>query len=312
MDDHDMPWHAVAEEYRKDDEEVLADARPRMNYEEHFVDWEGNEKHIKTSKIPLRDNYGEVIGTLGCWVDITSEKEHERKIEEHARRLERTNQELDNFVYRVSHDLKSPISSVKGLVNIARLETDPVRQRECLDMIEHSMNKLDEFILEILDYSRNARFELTVETIDLKKLILDIFEQHKYIESPHKPRIDINIEGKGEIRSDKRRLSYIFNNLISNALKFTDPENGPASILVDVWREDGRIIVLFSDKGIGIEEAHIHSIFDMFYRATEGRPGSGLGLYIVKEALAKLKGTITVQSEPGQGTVFTISIPELS
>ena len=308
-DDYELPWHKYAQHYRKDDAGVIASNKQKLNYEENIIDPDGNSMHIKTSKIPLKDHSGEVIGILGCWEDITDQKVHEQEIEENSRRLERANQELDNFVYRVSHDLKSPISSVKGLVNIARLENDPKRIRECLDLIEQSMNKLDEFIIEILDYSRNARFELTIEPIDLEKLILEIFDQHKYGESHQIAEIHVRIQKDRKVHSDKRRLSYIFNNLISNSLKFSDPEKGRPFIGVDVKFTKKYVVIEYRDNGVGIERDHIEFIFDMFYRAKEGKPGSGLGLYIVAEAVNKLKGEITVQSRPGEGTWFTIKIP---
>lgn len=309
--DDQLPWSKEAQKYREDDVKVLGNNKPKLNYEESLIDWEGNMKHIKTSKIPLKDPDGIVIGTLGCWEDITEQRERQQTLEENARRLERTNHELDNFVYRVSHDLKSPISSVKGLVHIARLESDPARQLECLDMIENSMDNLDKFIVEILDYSRNARLGLSIEPINLKELLLEIFDQHKFIDSQGVPELKVNMNPNQDIHSDKRRLSYIFNNLISNSLKFSDPEKSTLTIDVDIAISASEVAIIYADNGLGIEGEHLNHIFDMFYRASEGKPGSGLGLYILKEAIVKLNGNISVQSEPGVGTQFTIRIPNV-
>ena len=272
----------------------------------------GEKYWLELSIQPVLNDSNEVVKFISIQSDITDRKANEAAIRQHNQQLEKTNQELDNFVYRVSHDLKAPISSAKGLINIARLEKEPFRIDECLRLIEDSMNKLDAFILDILDYSRNARMTIIPEKIDLKELIDDIFKNLEYI--PDSSRINrvVNISGEEPIYSDQRRLNFIFNNLISNALRFCDRDKEQSEINIEVLIDRDKMIVKFQDNGIGIDEKHLGHIFDMFYRATEKQPGSGLGLYIVKEAVEKLKGTIEVESSLGVGTTFHIEIPNQS
>lgn len=225
--------------------------------------------------------------------------------------LMKINKELDSFVYSVSHNLRAPLRSVLGLINIARMEDDKRGNffKEYFNMMETSMNKLDETLKEILDYSRNARQELTIEKIDLHQLLDDNLEKMQFMPGSAGLKKEINISEQSALYSDKYRISVIFNNLISNAIKYYDPgkDNPTLKINISVNKESARLE--FQDNGIGIDKEYQDKIFKMFYRATQHSEGAGLGLYIVQEAVDKLKGTILIKSEIRQGTSFIIEIP---
>ena len=255
------------------------------------------------------DESGKVLREYGYAEDFSAWKASEAAMKERNQLLEKTNQELDNFVYRVSHDLKSPISSAKGLVHIAKMENETSRVKDCLRMIGESMNKLDTFILDILDYSRNARMEIIPEKIDLRKQINEIFKTLEYMSNSSNVKRSVNITGNVAFYSDKRRLTFILNNLITNALRFYDPEKADPFLKININIEQDWLRLQVQDNGIGIGKEHMDRVFDMFYRATDTQPGSGLGLYIVKEAVEKLGGKIEVQSTLGVGTIFHIAIP---
>lgn len=242
-------------------------------------------------------------------VDITKIKKSEKAIHLQNQKLIKTNQELDNFVYRVSHDLKAPISSVKGLVNIARIENEKDSVGQCLDLIDGSMHKLEKFIAEILDYSRNARMKISVARVNLRKIMEAIFADLNYIEGASKVKKVIDIPENLTFFSDEKRLLFIFNNLISNAIRFSDFTKEKPFIKIRVSDSGKNIEIVCEDNGIGIEKEHQPYVFDMFYRASEVNPGSGLGLYIVKESLEKLGGHIELRSVAGKGTKFIMKIP---
>jgi len=266
---------------------------------------------IEGNYLALLDANGFIRGCCGVRRDITERKMAEQAIQIHNEELKKTNQELDNFVYRVSHDLKAPISSAKGLVNIARLETKPENVSECLSLIEKSMNKLDSFIMDILDYSRNTRMALEPELIVFDELIDEVAGNTKYIQEARKVSINKSILSEFDFYSDKRRLVFILNNIISNAIRFSDNLKPDSYLKINIQTNASMATIAFEDNGIGIHPEHLSRIFEMFYRASESRAGSGLGLYIVKEAVEKLSGTVTVQSQPGKGTTFKITIPNL-
>lgn len=227
------------------------------------------------------------------------------------RHLEKTNAELDRFLYSTSHDLRAPLSSIKGLVNIAAHETtDPVLQKYFTMMIERA-DKLDFFIKDIIDYSRNSRTEVSIDHVDFHQLIDEAKDNFLYMEGALKIRFEKNI-GCHMVYSDKGRLSVLLNNLISNAIKYHNLKQVDPWIRVDVSCKNNTICILVADNGQGISRENISRVFEMFYRGHEYSKGSGLGLYIVKEIIDKLDGTIDVESTEGVGTTFSIVIPAAS
>jgi signal transduction histidine kinase len=225
--------------------------------------------------------------------------------------LKKINKELDSFVYSVSHNLRAPLMSVLGLLDLAKHENQNNKSELDLyfSMMETSIHKLDETVKEILDYSRNARQNLSIEKIDLKKMIDDHFEKMQFMPGSQSIQRMIDINQKANFHSDNYRLSVIMNNLISNAIKYHDPQKDPSFIRISVNVDDEKATMVFEDNGIGIEERYLDKVFDMFFRGTEKNKGAGLGLYIVKEAIDKLRGTISIQSRVGEGTIFAIELP---
>jgi signal transduction histidine kinase len=225
--------------------------------------------------------------------------------------LRKINMELDNFVYSVSHNLRAPLMSVLGLVTIARMEEQRDEQPtdNLFNMIEHSIHRLDDTLKEILDYSRNARTETSITEVNLDHVFNDTLERLKYLKGFDRIEKQIRIEGDVPVYSDGYRLSIIFQNLISNSIKYQDVEktNSFIRIEVDITHQDVRI--QFSDNGMGIREEYLPKMFSMFFRATERSEGAGLGLYIVKESVSKLGGEISLESTFNEGTTFNIKLP---
>lgn len=251
----------------------------------------------------------EEVRFLGVYMtDITQRKEVENTIREQNEELLKVNKELDGFVYKASHDLRAPLVSILGLINITRIETDEQKKKAYLDLQEQSVRKLDKYIQDIIDYSRNARQEVSYEWVDMEGLIYDILEQNKY--SIEDGRLQLHFDA-GERRAylmDRRRIEVVLNNLISNAIRYQDPSKEALELRIQVREKEG-IQITVADNGIGIAPEHQPRVFDMFYRATTSRTGSGLGLYIVKESVSKMGGSIVLDSTPGKGTSFFIQIP---
>jgi signal transduction histidine kinase len=179
------------------------------------------------------------------------------------------------------------------------------------NMIEHSIHRLDDTLKEILDYSRNARTEAAISEVRLETLFLfnDTLDRLQYLKGFDRITKEIRVEGDAPVYSDAYRLSIIFQNLISNSIKYQDVEKSRSfiKVIADVTDEDIRI--QFSDNGMGIREEYLPRIFSMFFRATERSEGAGLGLYIVKESVQKLGGEITLDSTFNEGSTFNIRLP---
>jgi signal transduction histidine kinase len=194
---------------------------------------------------------------------------------------------------------------------VARLDKSLESHETYLSMMESSVRKLEEFIEEVVSYSRNSRMPIKLERFHFKSFVQNILYDHQYAPSYNKILFFIDDGAAKEMISDVTRLKIILNNLISNAIKFywTNGDRKPF-VHISLACSDTRYIITIEDNGIGIEPQHLSRIFDMFYRANEDAQGSGLGLYILKESVAKLKGTVEATSVVGEGTTFVISLPQ--
>jgi PAS domain S-box-containing protein len=271
----------------------------------------GSIKWMQVNLCSYQSDAG-VQGVILSGTDITLDKLSEEKFNNQMTMLQKTNHELDRFVYSVSHDLRAPLTSILGVISIATFEsTSPVMQKH-LEMIAACVNRLDGFIQDILNYSRNTRQELKCETVNFRQLLTEARSNLKFMKAETRIRIKGEISDFTPFHSDVTRISTILNNLLSNAIKYSDKSKSDPYIEVSITTESSRCMIVIADNGIGIHSDHQNKIFEMFYRVSHTVSGSGLGLYIVKETVNKLKGTIHVVSSPGEGSIFTISLPELT
>jgi PAS domain S-box-containing protein len=253
---------------------------------------------------PIYSDKGLISGVSVFGRDITQRKHAENDIM-------RTNFELDSFVYRASHDLRAPLRSVLGLINLARYEMDQNERNLYLGLVEKSVNKLDTFISDLTNFSRNSRLEVNVNKINFRQIIEDAFDNLKYMDNAERIKSYININEEEEFFSDPTRISIVMQNLISNAIKYqnTRIEDSYVKITIAVSKKLAEISV--EDNGKGIREEYIDKIFNMFFRASQESYGSGLGLYIARQVVEKLGGNISVTSKLGSGSRFVIKLPNL-
>jgi PAS domain S-box-containing protein len=243
----------------------------------------------------------QTLGIYGVYVDFTDRK----KVEEE---LKIRNTELDNFVYKVSHDLRAPLSSILGLVNLARLPGNTDNPSDYIDIIGEKVEHLDHFIGDVLSHSKNLKMEVTISKVDFEQVIDRTFNELSYLIGAQEMNRIVKIEGI-DFFSDPWRISEILRNLISNAIKYRKLDIPDPEIKIKILIDNLRAEISFTDNGIGIDEQNLARIFEMFYRATEQSDGSGIGLYIVKNAVDKLGGQMTVASQVDHGTRFNIVLP---
>jgi PAS domain S-box-containing protein len=221
------------------------------------------------------------------------------------------NFELDSFVYRTSHDLRAPLRSVLGLINLARMENPAPSGEMYLGLMEKSVQKLDSFIDDLTQFSKNSRLDVRPEPIDFQKLINEALDNMRFADQVRGVDVQVQVEEIANFHSDITRLSIVLNNLVSNAFKYRKFDVEGAYIRIGVTHHVNGCCLEVTDNGIGIAPEQLPRIYDMFYRASEQSYGSGLGLYIVQHAVTKLKGNIAVSSVPDQGTRFTVTLPNL-
>jgi signal transduction histidine kinase len=242
--------------------------------------------------------------------EIDTRKGAEEKLQCSNQELSKRNTELDNFVYSVSHDLRAPIASVLGLINLAKKDDDLNMKDMYLDMIHNSAKQQDHFIREILDQSRNSRLEVKREEIFFEPIIEETFNQLKFATATGQSvEKIIHIKQEKPFYSDRWRLKVILNNIISNAIRYRNGRDPVIRVDVEVNNMGAQLRI--EDNGKGIAQEHLGNVCKMFYRATDDGAGSGLGLYIVKETIDKLNGSINIDSEIGKGTLVKLKIPEV-
>lgn len=246
----------------------------------------------------------------GAIRNISRIKETEEKLKRQNLELKKVNRELDRFVYSASHDLRAPLSSILGLIGVTRLEDNPAARNYCLQLMEKSVLKLDNFIKDIINYSRNKRLLISRDTINFNTLINDILNDLQYIKKTSRIKKNVTINQEENFVTDERRLKIVLHNIISNAIIYSATIREPW-LKIDVKVSQGRAYIIIKDNGQGIASEHQERIFDMFYRASEEQAGAGLGLYIAKETIEQLNGKIDITSAVGEGTTVTISLHSL-
>ncbi|SKC75218.1 sensor histidine kinase [Ohtaekwangia koreensis] len=227
-------------------------------------------------------------------------------LEDERARLEKANKELDLFLYSTSHDLRAPIASILGLTYLGKLEFEEERARTFMDMIEARVKKLDMVIGDILSLSRSKKMEVKLEEINLRDLLDNSITDIKFNKGASAISLDYQYSSSHIFQTDFSQMKIVLNNLLANAVKYHNLDQPNPFIRVAFFREKDTVRIAIEDNGQGIPEASLPKIFEMFYRASLNTEGTGLGLYIVKEALSKIKGTIEVKSEFGKGSTFTI------
>ncbi len=231
------------------------------------------------------------------------------RVQERTSKLMKANQELDRFVYSASHDLSAPLKSIIGLINIASLETKKNDLGNHLSHMEKSVFKLENVIKSLTQYSRNSGHELQKVEFCFNDLIHEVLDETFGLHQPKNIEIIREYAPQQIIKTDFLRLKIILSNLISNANKYRNTDKPDAYIKISFERIDNQNVIVVKDNGMGIDPDYKDKIFDMFFRATTQSDGSGLGLYIVKETVDKLKGRITVDSVKGEFTEVKVVIP---
>lgn len=238
-------------------------------------------------------------------------KEEKAKQKELNAELKKANEELDKFVYSTSHDLRAPLASLLGIIYLAEKDFKGHPVHEYLIQIKYTVNRLDEFIKDILDYSRNIKMKIGYEDINFYDMIEEIKSTMMHIRKIGEIEFETIVEHSVPVISDGPRLKTVLSNLISNSIKYHDKQKESwVKVIVSGDEEEFKITV--ADNGIGIHPSEHQKVFEMFHRSTETSEGSGLGLYIVKEVVNILKGKIELKSAPREGTEISITVPNIT
>lgn len=245
-------------------------------------------------------DHDEIRGLVVFLYDITERRALQKK-------LESENHHLDHVIYKTTHDLRAPLRSALGLIQLAELE--PEKYAKYLGLIKSSLLRLDSTIDEMNNLYQNDKLAIQNERIDVLKLINREIENLHNMPEAQDLRFDVFVDGDVPFYSDPLRVKTIVSNILSNAIKYSDPTKMRRYIQISAHVFADWLFLTFEDNGIGIEAEHMDKIFDLFYRASADKKGTGLGLYIVKDTVDRLHGKIYVRSKRGEGSSFTLTLP---
>jgi PAS domain S-box-containing protein len=288
--DFDFYPKELANKYFWNEQDIISTGKPLINIEEQSLDEKGEIIYLSTTKIPLKDNKGNITGLVGIGRDITSRKKAEEQLAEHAKQLQKLNFTKDKFFSIIAHDLRNPFHSILGFTELLSKNWggfNDEKKQEFNGLIYESAQYAHNLLENLLQWSRTQtdRIKFSPSKVSLLKIINDI----KHI----------------------LNATIVKKNFLNNAIKFT-----PAGGKISVATEDaGSFISLnITDTGVGINPEDLPKLFqfDEFHSTagTAGEPGTGLGLIICHEFIKKHGGEIKVKSEPGKGSTFTFTLPK--
>lgn len=330
--DFDMPWSRdESENYRADDAAIMASGEPRLHYEETQQQEDGSTVWLETSKVPLRNRDGEIIGILGVYTDISKRKEMESQLREYATELESKNRRLvelnqaakaateakSAFLANMSHEIRTPMTAILGFAQILRESIDDEAQLNALATITRNGEHLLEIINDILDLSKIEQGKMQLEQLECSPVeILTDAQSLMRVRSDEK-KLNLVVDYHGAIpqtiRTDPTRLRQILINLVGNAIKFT--QAGDVRVTARLLPNAGNGAALqfeVVDSGIGMTAAQIEQLFRPFEQLdssmTRKYGGTGLGLAISKHLAQALGGDLRVSSVPGKGSTFSLTI----
>lgn len=254
-----------------------------------------------------------IVGSLSAYLMLIIAKLYKSRgeLKESYDKVFDLNLELDTFVYSLSHDLRAPLTSLQGLVKFSSLETDITSIKQNMLLMDKLLDKQDLFIKDVISLLQRRNLSPQHKQMDLKGLLEDAFSLNKHNADSKKIRTEIQIPKElEEINSDVVFVKIIINNLISNAFKYSDPTKEHQFIKVKVKNDADNLIIKIEDNGIGISKEYHQKVFEMFYILDSRKRGTGLGLYIIKQSVEKLGGTIHLDSTLGEGSKFIITLPK--
>lgn len=264
------------------------------------------EQSIKMKEAVVNKETFNIIKSYDALLKIEALEHEARSQKQKHAIIEQKNSELDSFFYRVSHDLKGPISSLLGLHNLVQSEVTDPKSLRFFDLYNGQVNRMNNIVMGLINLTEIKNTKQLKAKIDFHKLIDECIQSCHYLEQSPNVVVTKNIESV-EFESEWAIINSILQNLIENAIKYARRGVIP-TVNIDIRVEENDLVIRVEDNGQGIPPQHVKFIFDMFYRANDKVKGSGLGLYILKRAVERLRGSISVDSKLDVGSVFTVKL----
>jgi signal transduction histidine kinase len=297
----------------EDEQQIMRSGEPVVGKVER-------EACVSTTKMPLHNQRGEIIGTFGISRDVTAQIRAEEALTRQAQQLSVQNERLreldemkDEFIGLVSHELRTPLTSIIGYVKLLRdKRVSELHADHYADVIQRNSQRLLRLVEDLLFLSQNHPGKMAVElrSADLGEIAASAVAEMRPEAERRNIDLALSAGAAPHFAVDAARIAQLLGNLISNAVKFT-PDGG--TVRVEVGTEGDQAVLTVADTGVGIPAADRERIFDRFFRSAiatrQAIPGTGLGLTIARDIVAAHDGTITVESDEGRGSTFKVWLP---
>lgn len=294
VDDSDIEMIQKRIQDRKDGKGEIYHARQKTK--------EGSQIWTLINASPYRDHTGKVVGTVAAITDLSQLMQVQDAL--HDR-----NEEMKMFLYKASHDIKGPLASIKGILKLALDEKlAPALRSKYVNLAIESANKLDNAIADLVRVSQVHNQPLTISEIDFQEILDGILNEMSKKGLTTAVAVEVETKVKGPFRCDHQLLCSVLENLIQNACMYRRVEEGH-QVKVHIKSYQKGVNITIADNGEGIREDLQDKVYNMFFRGNKDSVGTGLGLYIVKQVVRKLKGKLSFQSQEGVGTTFRVYLP---
>jgi signal transduction histidine kinase len=246
----------------------------------------------------------------GTILEINDLRKAEDQLRNEQIRAEKVSAELDKFIYSASHNIRSPITSMKGLINLLKNEKPgDASIGSYMLMLEECLTKLEQYVDELAGFAKTSNQYVVDKVIDPDAFLLTLLKELQNHPNFQRVQATVATTNNGVFSTDPERFRTIIRNVVKNCFDYCDPGKTVKMVTIDFAVKPNKAVIDVFDNGIGIPTSSLDRVFDMFYRATNMSKGAGFGLYIAREAAAKLGGTISLSSEYGVGTSIRIEIP---
>jgi PAS domain S-box-containing protein len=314
----DFDFFPHAAQAYAEEQEVMRSGKPLVDLEERVIWPDGRETWVSTTKVPLPNSEGQIIGIFGISRDITERKRGEQAIQQlnadlkkQAEQLEAANKELEAFSYSVSHDLRAPLRAIDGFTRILLEDYEPLLEEEgkrVCEIIRREAQHMGELIDDLLTFSRLGRKEMHFTKIDMKAMAGSVFDE--LMKTENAGRIDFHIHRLPSTAGDPVLIRQVWVNLLSNAIKFSSKKER-AVIEVGSKHSEDEHVYYVRDTGAGFELEYVDKLFGVFQRLHGEKEfeGTGVGLAIVKRVINRHGGRVWAEGEVDKGATFYFALP---
>ena len=266
---------------------------------------------VDTTIVPFKDSSGKVTSYTAIRADITERKAAEEGLARANEKLQKTNEELEQFVYTASHDLKSPIVTLQGYLDLIRKDIENDRADRVpgfIDRLDTACGKLRKCVNDLLELSRAGYVTFQPETIRMREFLAKLLRSHDL--EIREIGVDVRVQEElPDIVFDRQRLVDVLDNLVTNALKYGMTADEPV-LSIHAHETEAEVRFCVQDNGAGLNPDYHDRIFNIFERIDTSRGGTGIGLAIVKKIMTNQEGRVWIESEPGEGAAFWVAFPK--